>query len=135
MCIVTVNSIAQNKTCVPIPSHFWSNQVRGAPKSLPEICHFGGRTHQKRLGKMVNLNLPVPPDNKHDQNMPNSLENREKRLIVGSRSVLEVGSNCQFHGRTGKFWQGQVMRKAKTGTCWRFSRHQSAPAGVLRRRQ
>jgi hypothetical protein len=52
---------------------------------------------------MVNLNLPVPPDNKLDQNMPNSLENREKRLLVGSRSVLEVGTNCHFHDRIGKF--------------------------------
>jgi hypothetical protein len=69
---------------------------------------------------MMNLILPVPPDNKHDQNMPNSLENRERRVLVGSRSVLEVGSTCQFHDRTGRFWQSQMMRKVKTGTLWRL---------------
>ena len=82
---------------------FLEKSSEDTPKMSARNLPFWGGTHQKKLGIMVNLNLPVPPDNKLDQNMPNSLENREKRLLVGSRSVLEVGTNCHFHDRIGKF--------------------------------
>jgi hypothetical protein len=90
---------------------FFEKSSEGTPQISARNLPFWGGTHQKRLEIMVNLNLPVPPDNQLDQNMPNSLENREKRLLVGSRSVLELGTKCHFHDRTGRFWQDQAMRK------------------------
>jgi hypothetical protein len=48
---------------------FLEQSSEGCPQISARNLPFWGQNASKRLGIMVNLNLPVPPDNKLDQNM------------------------------------------------------------------